>query len=137
MRLIFVKKSGKIHEFSLRILDKNSCKLYSKWIGKNEGLELAQIRWNQWFSDRFNWERCCYNNGWKHQLWTFFSCFETHLSFKSDKKTTLDMGSHRISKAKRNLMGVCMIKIEYPQNNLNEFCSGLVGNDHVAIFTMD
>ena len=47
------------------------------------------------------------------------------------------MGSHRISKAKRNLMGVCMIKIEYPQNNLNEFCSGLVGNDHVAIFTMD
>jgi hypothetical protein len=44
MRLIFVKKSGKIHEFSLRILDKNSCKLYSKWIGKNEGLELAQIR---------------------------------------------------------------------------------------------
>jgi hypothetical protein len=32
------------------------------------------------------------------------------------------MGSHRISKAKRNLMGVCMIKIEYPQNNLNEFC---------------
>ncbi len=56
----------------------------------------------------------------------FSQLFETHLSFKSDKKTTkttLKWVHITISNAKRNLLGVYhMIKIEYLQNYLNEFC---------------
>jgi hypothetical protein len=53
----------------------------------------------------------------------FYQLFETHLSFKSDKKTTLKWVHITISNAKRNLLSVYhMIKIEYLQNYLNEFC---------------
>jgi hypothetical protein len=56
----------------------------------------------------------------------FSQLFETHLSFKSDKKTTkttLKWVHITISNAKRNLLGVYhMIKMDYLQNYLNEFC---------------
>ena len=56
----------------------------------------------------------------------FSQLFETNFSFKSDKKTTkttLKWVHIRISNAKRNLDGVYhMIKMDYLQNYLNEFC---------------
>jgi hypothetical protein len=52
--------------------------------------------------------------------------FDTHISFKSDKittKTLLKCIHVSISKAKRNLLGVChMISNEYLQSSLNKFC---------------
>ena len=46
-----------------------------------------------------------------------------HLSFKSNKKTTLQWVHVTISNAKRNLLGVYhMIKMDYLQNYLDEFC---------------
>lgn len=56
----------------------------------------------------------------------FSSFFDTHISFKSDKKTTkttLKWVHVTISNAKRNLLGVYhMIASDYLQNYLNEFC---------------
>src|SRR5690606_16444039 len=56
----------------------------------------------------------------------FSALFDTHISFKSDKeitKTSLKWVHVTISNAKRNLLGVYhMIKTEYLQNYVNEFC---------------
>lgn len=56
----------------------------------------------------------------------FSALFDTHVSFKSDlktTKTTLKWVHITISNAKRNLLGVYhMMKSEYLQNYLNEFC---------------
>jgi hypothetical protein len=56
----------------------------------------------------------------------FSALFDTHISFKSNKETTktsLKWVHVTISNAKRNLLGVYhMIKNEYLQNYLNEFC---------------
>jgi len=56
----------------------------------------------------------------------FSALFDTHVSFKSNKETTktsLKWVHVTISNAKRNLLGVYhMIKNEYLQNYLNEFC---------------
>lgn len=56
----------------------------------------------------------------------FSGLFDTHVSFKSNKETTktsLKWVHVTISNAKRNLLGVYhMIKNEYLQNYLNEFC---------------
>lgn len=56
----------------------------------------------------------------------FSALFDTHISFKSNKETTkasLKWVHVTISNAKRNLLGVYhMIKKEYLQNYLNEFC---------------
>jgi len=56
----------------------------------------------------------------------FSKLFETHVSFKSDKnvtKTTLKWVHVTINNAKRNLLGVYhMIRHDYLQNYLNEFC---------------
>jgi hypothetical protein len=60
----------------------------------------------------------------------FSALFDTHVSFKSNKETTktsLKWVHVTISNAKINLLGAYrMIKNEYLQNYLNEFCYRLI-----------